>query len=338
MAYLFRRYLTLLLLLPVNMLAQQTPTPSFTLSLGRKSISVASPTQTDLDVTTSITVVALGGFSESVTVTATGGTPGISLKFAGNSNQATFDHGSGTAPLTITVGTTVLPGEYSIQIDALGGSAHQKDEISVAVGVGGEFDLMLGVGSLIVNSNVTDYKINNQNSLLQTTNLGRATPQLLVGGAFRLPFGNFTKGAANRFGPRPWYAFLSLKFSPQSSQTFSGYVIGGSYKLTKVFAFLAGYALTPVQEPSPGFRAAAVQIVVQNPTVPIYQRFDANALQRNSLNAYDGFPLFVQSLTGPTATRVFDGDPTVVHYHGGFIIGVAIPISLGSKLGVGGGK
>ena len=246
--------------------------------------------------------------------------------------------GSGTVPLVIGVARTVLPGEYTIQIDAVSGSIRKTAEVSLAVGIGGEFfDLMLGIGSLIVNTNVTDYKINNQNnlnSLLETTNLGRATPQLLTGAAFRLPFGNF-KGATRRFGPHPWYAFLSLKFSPQSSQTFSGYVVGGSYKLNKTFGVLAGYALTPVQEPSPGFRSAAVQVVVQNPTVPIYQRFDASALQHNSLNAYDGFPLFVQNASGPTSKPVFDGDPTVVHYHGAFIIGVSIPISLKTQLGSG---
>jgi hypothetical protein len=196
-----------------------------------------------------------------------------------------------------------------------------------------DFDLVLGVGSLLVRGDVTDYKTNTQNSVLETTNLGRATPQLLTGAAFRLPFGNFSQGARERFGPRPWYAFLSLKFSPESSQTFSGYVIGGSYKLAKSFSLLAGYALTPIQEPSPGFRAAAVQVVSQNPAIPVYQRFNVNALQSNSLSAYDGFPLFVQTASGPTTTHVFDGDPTVVHYHGGFIIGVAIPISLKTQLG-----
>jgi hypothetical protein len=117
-----------------------------------------------------------------------------------------------------------------------------------------------------------------------------------------------------------------------------GYVVGMSYKFNKAFAGLAGYALTPVQEPSPGFRAAAIQLVSQNPGVPAYQRFNVSDLERNSRNAYDGFPLFVQTAAGPTTTRVFVGDPTVVHYHGGFVIGVAIPISLRPALTGGQGK
>jgi hypothetical protein len=202
----------------------------------------------------------------------------------------------------------------------------------------GDFDLVLGVGSLIVKPSITDYKINNQNSVLETTNLGSASPQLLAGAAFRLALPNFSKGASRMFGQQPWFAFLSLKFSPDSSQTLNGYVVGMSYKFNKAFAGLAGYALTPVQEPSPGFRAAAIQVVSQNPNVPAYQRFNLSDLQQNNRNAYDGFPLFVQTATGPTTTRVFIGDPTVVHYHGGFVIGVAIPISLKPALTGGQGK
>lgn len=316
-----------------NTLESPAPTGSFTLSVGKRSIAVESPSKSDLTTTTSVTVVPSDGFSGPVALTASGGSPGMGFAF----DHATLATLPATAVLTITIPATVIPGNYTIQINADGGGVARSTDISLAVGTGGEFDLVLGIGSLIVNSNVTDYKVNNQNSVLETTNLGRATPQLLTGGAFRLPFGNFSKGATKRFGQRPWYAFLSLKFSPQSSQTFSGYVLGGSYKLSKLFSVLAGYSLTPIQEPSPGFRSAAVQVVTQNPTVPIYQRFNTTALQQNSLNAYDGFPLFVQTPAGPTTTRVFDGDPTVVHYHGGFVIGVAIPISLQAQLG-GGGK
>jgi hypothetical protein len=219
-----------------------------------------------------------------------------------------------------------------------GGVSSSSGVVTVAAAAASQtdFDLVLGVGSLIAGPNVNDYKVNAQNSLLETTNLGRATPQLLTGAAFRLPFGIWSEGARRRFGPNPWYAFLSLKFSPQSSQTFSGYVLGGSFKLAKAFSVLAGYALTPIQEPSPGFRTAAAQVVQQNSTLPFYQRFDPNALLQNRPEAFDGFPLFVQNANGPTSTRVFAGDPTVVHYHGGLVIGVAIPISVKTALGGGG--
>lgn len=327
---------TLRLLLALSMLnissaAIAGPAPSFSLTVRKKSISVPSPTTASLTATTDIAIQPKNGFKDKVTLTANGAPPGVDLKLDPNPIDT-----NKSATLTITVGSTVVPGQYTIEITGQAGGTPQFAEVSLAVGVGGEFDLTLGVGSLLVKGDVTDYKVNNQNNLLQTTNLGRATPQLLAGAAFKLPFGNFSRGATRRFGPHPWYAFLSLKFSPDSSQTFSGYVIGGSYKLADTFSVLAGYALTPIQEPSPGFRTAAVQVVTQNPNISIYQRFNVNDLQHNNLDAFEGFPLFVQSTTGPTTTHVFDGDPTVVHYHGGFVIGVAVPISLKSALG--GGK
>jgi len=310
---------------------------SFDLFVHKKLIPVETPTKTELTVNTSVIISPGDRFVEPVTLTATGAPPGVTVNFNG-ANKANIETASGAKieTLTIVIGTSVTAGDYPIQIDAVAQDASipkRSAQIILAVGTGGNFDLMLGVGSLIVRGDVTDYKTNTQNNVLETTNLGRATPQLLTGAAFRLPFGNFGRRLSRRIGPRPWYAFLSLKFSPDSSQTFSGYVIGGSYKLSNAFSLLGGYALTPIQEPSPGFRGAAAQIVSQNPGVPIYQRFNVNDLQHNTLDAFDGFPLFVQSATGPTTTRLFAGDPTVVHYHGGFIIGVAIPISLKTQLG-----
>lgn len=327
------RFIYLLFAVLLTMSTRVSGQAPFSLHLGKTSVAVPVPSKTDLSVTTSVTVKAENGSNKPVTVTASGGPPGVTLSFKSTSNnQAPLNPGVSDV-LTITVGTSVVAGDYTIQIDAANDSHIETKEIALSVGTGGSFDLVLGVGSLIIKAGVTDYKVNNQVNILQTSNLGRATPQLLTGAAFRLPFGNFSKGAARRIGRRPWYAFLSLKFSPESSQTFSGYALGGSYKLASAFSVLAGYSLTPIQEPSPGFRTAAAQVVQQNPTIPIYQRFDANAMLQNREDAFDGFPLFVQDATGPTTTRVFEGDPTVVHYHGGFVIGVAIPISLKSAFG-----
>lgn len=313
-------------------------TPPFEILTGRRSISVQVPTNSELPVTTTVTLRREDGFDKPVHVSASGAGPGITLRFDNGSSKVDLTRALPQSILTITVGTSVVAGEYSIQIVGTDGDLVESKEITLSVGTGGQFDLVLGVGSLIIKSDVTDYKVNNQVNVLQTTNLGRATPQLLTGAAFRLPFGNFSEGTKKRIGRRPWFAFLSLKFSPESSQTFSGYVIGGSYKVVPAFSILAGYSLTPIQEPSPGFRTAAVQIVQQNSSLPVYQRFNVNAMLRNESNAFDGFPLLVQNAAGPTATRVFEGNPTVVHYHGGFVIGVAIPISLKTVLGGGENK
>jgi hypothetical protein len=171
--------------------------------------------------------------------------------------------------------------------------------------------------------------------VLQTTQLGRATPHFLTGVGFVLPIPSILHRGEIK---HPWDAFLSLKFAPATSQAFSGYVLGGSYSLTQAFAILCGFALTPFNEPSPGFRAAAAQVVSQNQNLPIYQRFNPNDLLQNKPNAFDGFPIFVQGPTGPTATRVFPGNPTAVHYHGGVVVGVSVTISVKKMLTGEGGK
>jgi len=66
---------------------------------------------------------------------------------------------------------------------------------------------------------------------------------------------------------RPWEVFLSIRFAPASDQTINGFVLGGGYKITKYLALMVGYSVTPTDEPSPGFRVAAAQIVAANPTV-----------------------------------------------------------------------
>jgi len=316
---------------PCSASSSSSATPSFDISIANSSVYVPTPKSAPASVSTSVALKAGKDFEGKVSLSASVGIPGIT---------ATFDtpevcRGNLLSKLTLVVGADVPAGEYTVVVQGVANSVIKNAQLTLGVGTGGQFDLVLGVGSLIIKGGVTDYQLNDQATTLKSSNLGRATPQLLTGAAFRLPFGDF-KSWTNRFGAHPWYAFLSLKFSPQSSQTLNGYALGGSFKLAPAFSILAGYSLTPIQEPSPGFRAAAAQVVQLNPNVPVYQRFNPAAMLANAENAFDGFPLDVQSATGPTGTRVFAGDPTVVHYHGGFIIGVAIPISL--KAGLGGGQ
>lgn len=126
----------------------------------------------------------------------------------------------------------------------------------------------------------------------------------------------------------PWHAIVSLKLAPGSSDVLNGYVVGVAYRLSHNFALLSGFSLSPSMEPSSGFTNAAVQVVKNNQNLPIYQTFDPNAMAAGKNNAFDGFPLHVQGATGPTGTQVYQGDPVVTHYRGGFIFGVTFPISL----------
>src|SRR5262245_61004080 len=67
------------------------------------------------------------------------------------------------------------------QIDQL---SKQVEELRAALdNQDPDFALVLGLGSLIVGPNVTDYK--NESNVIRAVNLGRAVPQLLTGVSFR---------------------------------------------------------------------------------------------------------------------------------------------------------
>jgi hypothetical protein len=53
--------------------------------------------------------------------------------------------------------------------------------------------------------------------------------------------------------------------------------------------------------------------------------FDPNAMLDNAPNAFDGFPV-----TDPTGKLIYAGNPLTVHYHGGLVLGVSIPIYFSS--------
>jgi hypothetical protein len=131
--------------------------------------------------------------------------------------------------------------------------------------------------------------------------------------------------SAESWQKRPWSAFVSLKFQPGSSQTISGYVFGASYSLTKYLNALVGFALTPVNEPAPGFRTTAAQFVTAQQKLGQDLNFNPTAMLNNSPNAFDGFPV-----TDPTAKLIYTGNPLTVHYHGGAVFGISIPIYFSS--------
>jgi hypothetical protein len=124
---------------------------------------------------------------------------------------------------------------------------------------------------------------------------------------------------------RPWNAFVSVKFAPGASQTVNGFVFGASYAITKYLSALVGFSLTPINEPAPGFRTAAVQFVTAEQKQGQYLNFNPIAMQNSSPNAFDGFPV-----TDPTGKLIYSGNPLTVHYHGGAVFGVSIPIYFSS--------
>jgi hypothetical protein len=253
------------------------------------------------------------------------------------------------------------------------------------------FEVLTGVGAVLAGVEDTSYK--EQNDALSATNIGRKTPEILLGGGFILPWHSAggwiersycgrqyeraqkdkskedkakkdkAKGdkpredaptddkaegdnAAKEEPPaatalssdckpggayrdyRPWEVFLSIRFAPASDQTINGFVLGGGYKITKYLALMAGYSVTPIDEPSPGFRVAAAQIVAANPTVSPYNRYNPSDLLHNMPGAFDGFPLFIYNTSGQTTQKLFLGNPRVTHHRSGIYFGVGIPLNL----------
>lgn len=173
--------------------------------------------------------------------------------------------------------------------------------------------------------------------MLHATNLGRATPQLLTGLSFRTHIPGFVKRCKSsvvksseikgsevtceEWVVHPWSAFASLKFSPQSSQTINGYVIGGAFAIARYVQVLVGFSLSPVNEPAPGFQQTAAQFVTTEHVSGRALAFDPAALRNNSQYAFDGLPV-----TDVNGKLIYQGDPLTVHYRGGVVIGVAFPI------------
>jgi hypothetical protein len=220
----------------------------------------------------------------------------------------------------------------------------QRDDIKEALkDEDPDFALMLGIGSLIVNKH-TDYS--NQSNILRSNNIGKATPQFLTGVSFRSKIHNFNNsrlhfhpvnyscyanpkelppGTCDEWRLHPWSGFVSVKFAPGSSQIVNGFVFGLNYAVTKYLNALIGYSLTPINEPSPGFIRTATQFVTQQQQQGQYLNFDPNAMLHDKADAFDGFPV-----TDSSGKLIFQGNPLAVHYHGGIVLGISVPIYFSS--------
>ena len=235
--------------------------------------------------------------------------------------------------ITLTATELAMAGKFPIIVQNDGSTASMAKLFEVSETGFEGVDLVLGIGALLTGED-TSYKINSTGNVLEGTVIGRATPQLLAGVAFALPWWPryTTRGEGQRIDRL--HAFVSLKFAPSSSQTLNGFAFGISYRLSRYLSALVGLTLTPFDEPSPGFKAAAINAVQMNPGA--YAGFSATTLAASSDNpsAFDGFPLLRQPLpagSSPTTNaNLYPGDPLETHYRPGILIGISIPFSLDS--------
>ena len=120
-----------------------TPTGGFTLSLSASSVSVAQGGSGLMQETVKVS----GGFNAAVTLTVAGlpggvtATPGYAVLGA---------PGSGTNVLSLSVGSQVPPGNYTVPVTAAGGGVTQNASFTLVVTQPGSFTLRLSSGSVSV--------------------------------------------------------------------------------------------------------------------------------------------------------------------------------------------
>ena len=286
-------------------------------------------------------------------VLAQNSTPSISTqqitpasKGATNTTSSSSDHQS-TGKVQEQAGA---PAQPSATEDPANTAAKKSDIDSLAADLAKQdkhtdFELSLGIGSLINNPAGSDYT--NQSNTLASTNLGRASPQYLVGVSFRTPYPrlggvnpeklkecpaadkltDLSPAKCQYWHQYPWKAFVNVKFTSGASQTINGFVIGGSYQFAHWVDGLIGFGLTPFNEASPGLKVAASQYVTAQQKQGNLLNFDPTAMLAGKRNAFDGF-----SLLDSTGKLIYSGTPLEVHYRGGVVIGIAVPISFKSSL------
>jgi hypothetical protein len=314
--------LLIALILPATCFAQLVAA-----STGATIHLVASPSSLNVpDATASTATISISatrsGSGEPLTITAQMSDTSVGGVTV---TPATIGGTAGVVTVSITVSKDVTPGDYSLAVAGTDGSGTAQMTVPIHVG-SDAFSIVFGLGSLITDSAGQDYKV--QNDTLIATSVGRSRPELNLGAAFRIKIPT-PSPAGTKY---PWSAFVSLRVAPGADKAVSGYVFGASYRVSKYLDALIGFSLSPTNEPSVGFRNAAIQVVQNNPTLDIYKRFVSDNMLHNRPGAFDGFPLAVQSATGPTAQRVFPTDPFVTHYRGGFFVGIAFPFSFKAKL------
>jgi hypothetical protein len=261
-----------------------------------------------------------------------------------------FTDGAATLAITFkTVGSTQVtikdPGN-SVPATTMNVTVTSNAANAAALAGCGSCFASVGAGSVLTSAQFGDY--NNTANVLQSTHLGTSTPQFVVGVAYKLPWDGVLHGklhctSSDFTSPTsdakaaycfPYKAFVSLKFTPDASQTFNGFTYGVSHALHRYLDVMVGVSYSAHNEISPGFQQAAINTVKTQQAMnnTYYSQWNAAALQTDGPTAYDGFPTQLQKADGTVGPLIYAGNPLVLHYHPGLFIGVAVPLSFQKAL------
>ncbi|MGA3318520.1 MAG: LamG domain-containing protein, partial [Candidatus Korobacteraceae bacterium] len=117
--------------------------PNFTISASPASLSIAQGNHGTSTITTSVS----GGFSSSITLSATGAPTGTTVTF---NPQTIPAPGSGSSTMTITVGSSTRVGRYPITVTGNGGGIQRSTTVTLTVTAAGNFTISASPRSLSV--------------------------------------------------------------------------------------------------------------------------------------------------------------------------------------------
>ncbi len=119
------------------------PTPNFTIAASPTSVTLVQGTAGPSTITTTVS----GGFSNAVSLSATGAPAGTTVGFSPASIAAP---GSGSSTMTITVGASTVASTYTITVTGTGGTTTHTTTVSLTVtpsgGGGGGSELVVDGG------------------------------------------------------------------------------------------------------------------------------------------------------------------------------------------------
>ncbi len=120
-----------------------TAAANFTIAASPAALSIAQGNQGTSTITTTVS----GGFSSSISLSATGAPTGAIVSF----NPSTIPApGSGTSTMTITVGASTLVGTYPITVTGNGGGIQQSTTVTLTVTAAANFTISASPASLSV--------------------------------------------------------------------------------------------------------------------------------------------------------------------------------------------
>jgi kumamolisin len=109
----------------ITALSSFKPSPNFTIS-ATSPVMIAQSASGNSTITTTIS----GGYNSSIALSASGQPSGVTVSFSPVTITAP---GSGTSNMTITVGSSVLPGNYTITVTGNGGGTQHTASVSLTV-------------------------------------------------------------------------------------------------------------------------------------------------------------------------------------------------------------